>query len=228
MAFDCYRSLKVIDLENTLFSKSSHRYLQICTFRFCCFCWELRNFENLEKFPTKCRRYSPFACRRTASRRYSPFRIAILFIFNDSLFIHFRLNYNFPSIFHLIPIFWHPARPCRPPTSGFRSNFVKKIVKMGFVCVWGRPRGPWRSEEGGNQFVGNSGPSQIKLQQKKNFKPWERFPTKCRRYSPFWEKRCRRYSPPVVAFPLLRVDVRPVDVIPLFEFFFVIQDLHLK
>jgi hypothetical protein len=26
------------------------------------------------KFPTKCRRYSPFVCRRTASRRYSPFR----------------------------------------------------------------------------------------------------------------------------------------------------------
>ncbi len=76
----CYRSPKVIDLENTLFSKSSHRCLQICTF---CFpqmstktylCWELRNFENFEKFPTKCRRYSPFVCRRTASRHYSPFR----------------------------------------------------------------------------------------------------------------------------------------------------------
>ncbi len=26
------------------------------------------------KFPTKCQRYSPFVCRRTASRRYSPFR----------------------------------------------------------------------------------------------------------------------------------------------------------
>jgi hypothetical protein len=73
----CNRSLKVIDLENTLFSKSSHRCLQICTFCFpqmstkMCLCWELRNFE---KFPTKCRRYSPFACRHTASRRHSPFR----------------------------------------------------------------------------------------------------------------------------------------------------------
>ncbi len=79
----CSRSLKVIDLENTLFSKSSHRCLQICTWStFCfpqistktCLCWELRNFENFEKFPTKCRRYSPFECRPTASRRYSPFR----------------------------------------------------------------------------------------------------------------------------------------------------------
>ena len=110
-----------------------------------------------------------------------------------------------------------PADPVGLLIEALDQILWKKIVKMGFVCVWGRPRGPWRSEEGGSQFVGNSGPSQIKLQQKKNFKPWERFPTKCRRYSPFWENTCRRYSPPVVAFPLLRVGVRPVDVIPLFE-----------
>ena len=73
----------------------------------------------------------------------------------------------------------------------------KKIVKMGFVCVWGRPRGPWRSEEGGSQFVGNLGPSQIKLQQKKILNRGKSsqlfvstlFPPPCRRTA------CRRYSP---------------------------------
>jgi len=65
----CYRSLKVIDLENTLFSKSSHRCLQICTFCFpqistkMCFVFVLGTKNSsghvqtnffLEKFPTFC------------------------------------------------------------------------------------------------------------------------------------------------------------------------------
>ncbi len=60
----CYRSLKVIDLENTLFSKSSHRCLQICTFCFpqistkMCLCWELRNQvssqQSVEVIPLLC------------------------------------------------------------------------------------------------------------------------------------------------------------------------------
>ncbi len=49
----------------------SHRYLQKCVLFLC---WELRTSKNSEMFPTKCRRYSPFVCRRTASRRYSPLR----------------------------------------------------------------------------------------------------------------------------------------------------------
>ncbi len=54
----CNRSLKVIDLENTLFSKSSHRYLQKCVL---CLCWELKTPLDMfrpifffEKFPTFC------------------------------------------------------------------------------------------------------------------------------------------------------------------------------
>jgi hypothetical protein len=70
----------------------------------------------------------------------------------------------------------------------------KKIVKMGFVCVWGRPEAPggWRRGESVcwvTAYISYS---------KKKFKPWERFPTKC-----------RRYSPPVVTFPLLCVDIIP-------------------
>ena len=91
-----------------------------------------------------------------------------------------------------------PADPVGLLIEALDQILWKKIVKMGFVCVWGRPRGPWRSEEGGSQFVGNWGTLQTGSDPKKNFKPWERFPTKC-----------RRYTPPVVAFPLLCVDVIP-------------------
>ncbi len=101
-AFNCYRSLKVIDLENTLFSKSSHRCLQICTFCLppistkICFVFVLGTKNSsghvqtnflFGKVPNFLEEFSIFwkssqllvstlfppPCRRTAWRRYSPF-----------------------------------------------------------------------------------------------------------------------------------------------------------
>ncbi len=50
---------------------------------------------------------------------------------------------------------------------------------------------------GGSHFVGNLGPSQIKLQQQKNFKPCKKFPTFCVDVipSPLSSYGRRRYSP---------------------------------
>ena len=60
-----------------------------------------------------------------------------------------------------------PADPVGLLIEALDQILWKKIVKMGFVCVWGRPRGPWRLEEGGVSLLGTEEPSKQLLTQKK-------------------------------------------------------------
>ena len=76
-------------------------------------------------------------------------------------------------------IFRDPARPPRTPSSGSGSNFVEKNVKN---CTFGASGCPPGLPEvvGGGEFQCwelRTLPNQVTT--KKNFKPWEKFPTFC-------------------------------------------------
>jgi hypothetical protein len=156
-------------LENTLLSKSFHRYLLICAFhRYLWQCAFVYFFVST-LFPPK-RGISPKRKRgitSTANNSWTGGYFGPGFVQGG--------RPGQPRFFDT------PPNPVGLLVRALDQILWKKIVKMGFVCVWGRPRGPWRLEEGGSQFVGNWGTLQTASDPKKNFKPWERFPTKCRR-----------------------------------------------
>ena len=182
----CHRSLRSSRwLTNTLLSKSFHRYLLICAFhRYLWQCAFVYFFVST-LFPPK-RGISPKRKRgitSTANNSWTGGYFGPGFVQGG--------RPGCPRFFDT------PADPVGLLIEALDQILWKKIVKMVFVCVWGRPRGPWRLEEGGVSLLGTEEPSKQGLTQKKNFKPWERFPTKCRRYSPFACRRTasRRYSP---------------------------------
>ena len=123
-----------------------------------------------------------------------------------------------PGFFRVVgggsrPIFWDPAWPPRTFSLGSGTVFVKKMLKMNSLGLGPPLEAPQRSAEGGRVRVGNQSPPKPQ----KNCWPREKFPTKCRGYSPFKWKKCQRYSPPVVPIPFFLVDERPVDDIPPFR-----------